>query len=373
MNEFIKRYKIKIRALSPIHVGNGEKIGKKEYINLLWDHKVIIPDLIKMYTDICKAGLEKEYIKYMLNEQTDLGIWLKKHDFQKKDYQRWKRYELDSGDALSGSPVGRQVRTKEIMCITKDAYGLPFIPGSSLKGMIRTALLAYEIKQNPEKYREVCTSIKNNVRQFTKRDQCLSRETSDLETMAFHTLGRDEKKKGNAVNSCLSGLIVSDSKPISLKSLTLSQKIDYTLDGKEKPLPILREALIPGTEILFDVTIHEECPYTMETILAALNYFHQICYDYFYSKFHRGTAEEGVVWLGGGVGFLSKTVLYALYEKKTVPIVDVVFKNTLGFKIYQRHKHDRDLRLNVAPHVCKCTRYHNQLYDMGMGKIEVLK
>ena len=372
MNEFIKRYKIKIRALSPIHVGNGEKIGKKEYINLLWDHKVIIPDLIKMYTDICKAGLEKEYIKYMLNEQTDLGIWLKKHGFQKKDYQRWKRYELDSGDALSGSPVGRQVRTKEIMCITKDAYGLPFIPGSSLKGMIRTALLAYEIKQNPEKYREVCTSIKNNVRQFTKRDQCLSRETSDLETMAFHTLGRDEKKKGNAVNSCLSGLIVSDSKPISLKSLTLSQKIDYTLDGKEKPLPILKEALIPDTEISFEISIDRtQCKYTIDIILEALEDFQQNMYRNFYSHFRRGSEEKGIVWLGGGCGFLSKTIIYPVFKNDAVRITDAIFKNTLG-KNYSIHKHNKDISLRAAPHVCKCTYYDGRLYDMGMGKIEAV-
>ena len=58
-----------------------------------------------------------------------------------------------------------------------------------------------------------------------------------------------KKKVKNAVNDCLSGLHVGDSAPVSLEQLTLSQKIDYTLDGKPKPLPLLRETLIPGTEI----------------------------------------------------------------------------------------------------------------------------
>jgi len=341
MNEFIKRYKIKIRALSPIHVGNGEKIGKKEYINLLWDHKVIIPDLIKMYTDICKAGLEKEYIKYMLNEQTDLGIWLKKHDFQKKDYQRWKRYELDSGDALSGSPVGRQVRTKEIMCITKDAYGLPFIPGSSLKGMIRTALLAYEIKQNPEKYREVCTSIKNNVRQFTKRDQCLSRETSDLETMAFHTLGRDEKKKGNAVNSCLSGLIVSDSKPISADCLILCRKQDEMPNGTVKELNILRECIRPGTKLEFHITIDSTLyKGKRENILRAVRHFGECYMECFSKKFSSGDSMKGaMLYLGGGSGYVSKTVTYPLFGEKGVEIISKILNNTLPSKLRTQHRH----------------------------------
>lgn len=372
MEEFIKRYEMRIKALSPIHVGNGEKTGKKEYINLLWDHKVIIPDLVKMYTDICKAGLEKEYIRYMLNDWTDLGVWLTQHGFQKKDYQRWKKYEMDSGDALSGSSAGKQVRPKEIMCMTKDAYGLPYIPGSSLKGMIRTALLAYEVSRNPEKYKEVCTKIRNNVKEYARRDQCLSKETLDLEILTFHTLRRDEKQRGNAVNSCMAGVIVSDSKPVSLKNLTLSQKIDYTLDGQEKPLPILKEALIPGTEINFEISIDRtQCKYTLDDILDALEAFQQNIYKNFYSRFRRGSEDKGIVWLGGGSGFLSKTIIYPVFEKEAVRITDAIFKNTLG-KNYSVHKHNKDLSLRIAPHVCKCTYYDGRLYDMGMGKIEVI-
>ncbi len=374
MGERLNHYKVKITALSPIFIGDGKAIGKKEYIILPMEQKIIVPDMEKMYAAFRKKRQDQAYMEYMVkNDKEPFGIWLKQQGYKTYEYEKWKKYELNTGDAFLQTKTGKAATTKEIACFVKDPYGLPYVPGSSIKGMIRTALLANEIHQNPKKFYSLKNKIDENARQKAGRNQCLSSETRELETHGFHTLNRREEKVLDAVNCNLSGLIISDSQPISLKQLTLSQKVDYTLKGEEKPLPILREALIPGTEILFDVTIHEECPYTMETILAALNYFHQICYDYFYSKFHRGTAEEGVVWLGGGVGFLSKTVLYALYEKKTVPIVDAVFKNTLGFKIYQRHKHDRDLRLNVAPHVCKCTRYHNQLYDMGMGKIKVLK
>ena len=43
------------------------KIGKKEYIYMPWNHRVIVPDLKKMYGDIRKKGLEKSYIDFMLN------------------------------------------------------------------------------------------------------------------------------------------------------------------------------------------------------------------------------------------------------------------------------------------------------------------
>lgn len=369
MKEFIRSYKMKIQALSPIHIGSGEKISKKEYINLPMEHKVIIPDPVRMYCDLCEKGLEKDYIEYMLNGNLDLGIWMKNHGIRKMDYQKWKRYEMDSGEAFSNRSGSRPVRPKEIMKFVKDAYGNPYVPGSSLKGMLRTALLAYSIGRNPAKYRLINGKIKEKAGQRATRDQCLAREALQLEAEVFHTLNLDASK-GSAVNCNLSGLYISDSKPLSLKDLTLSQKIDYTTDGREKPLPILREALIPGTDIYFEISIDRtRCPYTIENIMEALEEFQKCVYKYFYSRFHRGSSEEGIIWLGGGCGFLSKTVLYPLFREEAVKVTDGVFKNTLG-KNYSVHKHYRDISLKTAPHVCKCTRYNGRLYDIGMGRIE---
>ena len=61
MKEYLKIYRIKITALSPIHIGSGEKINKKEYIYLPRNHQVLIPDIEKMYGDLQKKGLGKAY------------------------------------------------------------------------------------------------------------------------------------------------------------------------------------------------------------------------------------------------------------------------------------------------------------------------
>jgi CRISPR-associated protein Csm5 len=261
----------------------------------------------------------------------------------------------------------------EIMSFMKDAYGMPYVPGSSLKGMIRTALLSYEITHHPEKFAGAKMQLQRKASVYEKRNRYLSRETNELETKAFHTLEKDMERVSNAVNCNLSGLIVSDSRPISTEQLTLSQKIDYTLTGQQKALPIMRETLIPGTEIFFNITIdRERCPYTVETIMKALDEFQQISYQYFYSRFKRGTKEPGTVWLGGGCGYLSKTIIYPLFEKDAVKVTDQIYQNTLG-KQYGQHKHNKDISVKIAPHVCKCTRYHGKLYDMGMGRIELLE
>ncbi len=369
MKDYLKNYKAEIHALSPIHIGCGEKLIKKEYIYLPKTHRVIVPDIQKMFGAIQTKGLLGEFTKFMLytnNKGPSLSQWLGQKGFTFRDYEEWKKYEMDAGEAF----VSQSARPKEIAVFIKDAYGMPYVPGSSIKGMFRTVLIAWEIHKHPKKFERIKKEIEIQSGKFAKRNQCLSKETVRLEQEIFHILNRDEQRKANAVNDVLSGFQVGDSAPISLKQLTLSQKIDYTLDGKEKPLPILRESLIPGTKICFDVTVDTSvCPYTPKEITEALNYFQGICYKYFYSRFRRGTKAQNIVWLGGGCGFLSKTIVYPLFGEDAVKVVDGIYKNTLG-KNYGGHKHTKDLSLKISPHVCKCTRYRGELYDMGMGRIE---
>ncbi len=367
MQKFLQCYKVKIRALSPIYIGSGEKIGKKEYIYMSDEHRVIIPDVYKMYAGI--SGHEKEFTDFMMesgSEQTTLSEWLEKKNLT-KDCEAWKKYEMDAGEAF----VDEASPPQKIEAFMKDAYGMPYVPGSSIKGMIRTCLLVWEIQKNPDAFRQICQEIKISSQEWAdRRDcmQCMRKKVSELEQQILYTLYRDEKKPQNAVNDCLAGLQVGDSAPIERKQLTLSQKIDYTLDGKEEPLPLLRETLIPGTEISFDISIDTQlCDYDMDDIIEAVQVFQQVCNKYFYECFNRKIEAENAVFLGGGCGFLSKTVLYALFGQEAVYIVDRIFKNTLGQ--YDVHKHHKDIELKIAPHVCKCTMYKGELYDMGIGQI----
>lgn len=378
MKDYLQHYQMKITALSPIHIGNGVLIGKKEYIQKSSKQPVIIPDLGKMFYDLQLLHKDIAFKEYMLeNKKSELWQWIQQENIPEERIEFWKKYSLYSGDIFICQKKRKRITPKNIQAFIKDAYGMPYVPGSSIKGMIRTALLALEVREHPQKFSRVKKTVEDAAFEY-KQDRrnsknYLKRETDELEVEAFHILEKEKEDKKNAVNSCLSGMIVSDSKPIALKNLTLSQKIDYSLGGREMPFPILREALIPGTEIFFELTIDTSvCKYTIEDILKALDCFQKISYQYFYSRFGRGNNMPGTVWLGGGTGFLSKTVLYPIFEDQAVGITDAVFKNILGYDIYENHKHNQDIPKHLAPHMCKCTRYRNRLYDMGMGQIEVI-
>ena len=387
MQTYLKHYSAKITAKAPIFIGSGSKIGKKEFIYSAKDNMAAVPDMASFFTFLNERNKEDEYEKYMLyTGNKDLGRWLYGQGIKKADYKQFISYFLDAGDALIDTGAGlyasngtSDAKAKEILCFIKDAEGKPYVPGSSIKGMIRTALLAYEISRSASlrgKYkREIENSIGNALRdKKTNRRNLLKYETERLAQEVFHTLDREDIKKDNAVCSNLSGLVVSDSRPLEKETLVLCQKIDYSTDYTENRLPILREALRPDSEIFFDITIDPDVfPYDIEEVLKALEEYQQALYENFYLKFRRGSKEKGTVWLGGGCGFPSKTVIAALCGTDSTYITSDIFKASLPERIYKEHGHDRDASgYGISPHVCKCTKYQGKLYDMGQGKIEIM-
>ena len=96
-----------------------------------------------MYYFLQKSNLAEEYEKFMLNDKSkDLGYWLREHKIKNEDINKWTKYELDCGDAIFEN------KKMEIIPFIKDVYGKPYIPGSSIKGMLRTILLCYDILNN---------------------------------------------------------------------------------------------------------------------------------------------------------------------------------------------------------------------------------
>lgn len=370
MNNYLKSYDATITALSPIHVGSGNLLLKKEYIFDKQKNVVMVLNPAKFYDVMVKMRMEKQFQDFMFDStQKDLSWWLRNNGIPYDKCMRAVDYILDSGDTIMYKKGSGAFSVKGISVFSRDAYNLPYVPGSSIKGMLRTALLSYLISIDGPRFSKIHNRICNTnyATDYNRKPnkKFINHKTADIENVAFNTLAKSEKP-WDAVNSVMAGLRVSDSDVISNESLTLSQKIDLNLRDKELELPLLRESLKPGTEVRFRITIDTSVfPFTMEDILSALNMHNSLMNDYFYSKFKRSNNDENIVWLGGGVGMPSKTVIEALCREKSLDV-----DNVLGNKTYRMHKHYQDKDLGISPHVCKCTRYNGQLYNMGMGRFE---
>lgn len=403
LTPYLKRYRMKITALGPIHVGDGKKLKKIEYIYDKQNNRVFVLDTTKTYSFLEKEGKLCRFQEYILSPEKDrykdednskdIFSFLLKENISKEIWESWKSYDY-------GITVREDKRLNEIHSFAKDANGNPYIPGSSIKGMIRTALLAYlvgnKVEGSDEEGMFLYRKIDKQQIQYTlskakkesiavgKRD--LRKESGELEALVFHQLelrnGIRMENQRNAVGSILRGLLVRDSQPLSLKDLDLAQKVDLfsenarrrdsriSRDDKEKTHAIstFKEVLRPGTEIYFDLILDSKVfPYSLETVLAALDYFNEQCYYYHYKHFQRSTFEKGIVWLGGGAGYCTKTVSYPLMQEEGLDFVSAILAKNFG------NNHDRDKELGVSPRTTPIFTQSNHTYDQGMGKIELVE
>ncbi len=333
----MKNYKISLEVLTPVYIGNGSDISKKDYD--LKGSKAYIYDPIKLH------GLFGNLYEDFLMDRKTLTDFLGNNPIRvNKDLGSALKYQVDLGD--------RSIRKSDnIKEFIKDAYGYPYIPGSSLKGAIRTAILAYEIKKSgPNKYGKY-------------RSENLSRATRSnyMEEEAF----------GRIIHSKFKKLRISDSKPLPKDSLVLSKKIDIFKDSNSNnKLNLSRESLKPGTIVEFQLSIldNEEI-FTPENIMMALKEFIHEYRKRFLSKFKsydESYLNEDIIYIGGGTGFLTKTVNYALYGDKALTTT----ANFLNEQ-FRKHDHRKDIALGISPRAKKCTKINNKTVEMGICKIRI--
>lgn len=353
MKNFLKNYEFTLTVKGPVHIGDGKTLTKVDYF--FYKDRICFPNLHKMFTYINQMHLINDYESFMYSANNNLTYWLNDKRIISAVAEKCTDYSI----SLVGSSASKP---RNLSTFVKDPYGNPYIPGSSLKGLIRTLLLAKEIVDNPDNYAEIESDIRRGIRNpRANRNNMLNRESSTLEEIAFHKLNCSDKRK-NAVNDVFKGLIVSDSQPLSTNDLIVTEKIDYNVVGNEKPLPLYRESLVPNTQVKFNVTIDTSIfNYTIDDILQAVKLFAEDYYTYFSSNF-RGIKKPtpNTVWLGGGAGYVSKTIMYNLFGDDAYNIVSSVLNVTA-----KQHHHDKDKKKGVSPVTVKLTKYNNTLCHYG--------
>lgn len=365
MKQYLKRYQVVMRTLGPVFVGSGREINKREYIRLS-DGRVGIPDIPKLYEEMSRRRKQAEFENYLLGHdgQQELTQWLRGQKIPLNELYPFISYWLDCGDF---DWKGNRLQVKE--CI-KDAYDRPYIPGSTLKGMLRTILLGADIRKAPEKYENLKDVMERNAGKGESRTVYLKKDINGIENKCYRILELDKEHPDDAVNDILRGVVVSDSAPLSTDRLALCQKVDLHVNGGERRIPILRECIKPGTEIQYTITVDSSvCDLTEEKILAAVKSGITCYYNRFLKAF-KGVADSkpkvNYLYCGGGCGFATKTIIYPLYgQEEGIKITQEIFKKTGVCK------HDSDRKNGASPHMVKCTYYQGKRYQMGLCDIRI--
>ncbi len=250
--------KINIETLSPVHIGSGEILSPytdyvyKDGIIYHIDHNIlegyfathidgekIMEDFINIIKNQAKGNMQSRH---------NLGDFFKKHQLNLDDFSSYK--------TTSKEPITEEIN------VTVSSKGGPYIPGSSLKGAIRTALL-YNHKKN--------TNI-------------------DIKSMRRIYSGSDVF--GSINNDVMKHLYVSDSEPFGTEDLEITRSTRYDLMEKTSTIPIISETIkqFKSTtctiQLKADKEIHKldskfqylyDSEKSKETFLYYINYFYKDC------------------------------------------------------------------------------------------------
>ena len=383
MNNCFEYYTLKLTTLSPTFVGSGKKVGKKEFCYSQKGDTIEFIDMNKLIELLVKLDAQddkdrvKQFEEFMMRQtgkaEDTLYKFMSDVGFQPAQRQAVTIYSVSNNGCFNGDHT-----LCDISCFMRDGKNRAYIPGSSIKGMIRTMLVQYLIQTSKYEPHSFATT-RNNKPKTIK--QILAEEAENAENELLHTLRCKLTKNGqinvkDAVNSIMKGLIVSDSEFISDSNFIVCMKYDMRRDGLANKINLARECLRQGVEITFHIKIDKRyfCPKGVNVDFITLFNEMVAAYDSEYCSFYlpyfpmpdgnKKSFESPFVILGGGSGFFGKNITYKLngFEKGLEKTAELMYPN----KINGVYVNPADKDVGISPHVLKDTLLGTTYYHLGI-------
>ena len=214
--------KLKIIALTPVHIGNGEVLSPYgDYIKS--GDYIYILDYTRLEEFIRDAENSNKIIDEfveIINKQASSN---KSVRYTIKDFFINNDLKVENFSSVKVKIIGK-VNNEEISQTLKTT-NRPIIPGSTIKGAIRTALLYNHLKEDGYKLNKM--------------------KKGYIGGDIFGKYGDDKMKY----------LHVSDSSPLDPESVVILNTHRWNLKNKKTTIPITREAINSGNEISIHINL----------------------------------------------------------------------------------------------------------------------
>ena len=282
-----RTFQFSLLAMAPIHIGNGEKYTSREFI--YENGYFYFPDMGKFYNRMVEKGYDQKFERFLQETKprprnNRLISFLEDNRISDRNFGGYRIIETKletNNNYLRGGALN------QVSKFIRDSFGNPYIPGSSLKGAIRTILM----NTNPD------WNNKNVVQ-------------DEKENKSLIPWGA---KKGQDYDDLFNAIRVSDSKPFSNDRLILVQKWDHKAKPpRAKSIPLYREAIVPSTKINFTITTTtKEAGVLIEELGKRAQAFYKEYKNFFLSDFPENKIQPNLqypIYLGAGSGAWTKTI-----------------------------------------------------------------
>ena len=282
-----RTFQFSLLAMAPIHIGNGEKYTSREFI--YENGYFYFPDMGKFYNRMVEKDYDQKFERFLQETKPSprnnrLISFLEDNRISDRNFGGYRIIETKletNNNYLRGGALN------QVSKFIRDSFGNPYIPGSSLKGAIRTILM----NTNPD------WNNKNVVQ-------------DEKENKSLIPWGA---KKGQDYDDLFNAIRVSDSKPFSNDRLILVQKWDHKAKPpRAKSIPLYREAIVPSTKINFTITTTtKEAGILIEELGKRAQAFYKAYKNFFLSDFPENKIQPNLqypIYLGAGSGAWTKTL-----------------------------------------------------------------
>ena len=281
------------------------------------------------------------------------------------------------------SSISKKTLNNVHLCMSAP-NGIPYIPGSSLKGVIISAVIAYIVENNEvfrREWRNKLIDASNNDRELRR---CTKEYGNALDRLILSCIkkstGKDVK---DGVKKLFHSISASD---VMLRSKDktatyILPRYDSVAGQYERnALSVYRECITPNTKLegMLSVNIQELRKVGIHSVteLVKIVEMHTQRLLSRWKQVFRGNVEQSCIYdledvtclLGSSIGFLHKTLLLPLFDdsRDEVNVVKSVLSLQRGFK---RHKHWQD-RI-ISPRTLKLTKYKGKYYMFGGVKLHL--
>ena len=186
-------YQLRITTCTPLHIGSGKSPLRQGVDFVGFGRTIYVFNIAQMLDYLIGDSDDAGLIQRISNAQ-NLGSFLREQDF--REHPELALYRL------GGAPSVREVLPQ-----IKDVYDQPYLPGSSLKGALRTAIIDQAL---------LASAKPLDVRRLGDRDKYAAQE------LERDVVGRGERPAQAPNYDLFRTLHVADSRPGDRSWLTLS-------------------------------------------------------------------------------------------------------------------------------------------------------
>ena len=385
MSNSIDHAQLSLTIVSPTNIGGPENLTTKDYMYNYDAGEVYLLNNYEWFRFLAHHNKLEEFELYMQDEMIrpngrTMYDWEKNAIGASQLTKDTLRSAIGSIMKSSIYNKGRKNSLNDITPQIRGANGDVYIPGSSIKGVIDSAIISHMLRNNKAFRSNVQRELRKVLDVYKRKNaRSLFKDIFKMVNLAIlkhiHVLTNNEGKPFKGIlASAFRGISISDAMPMDVIKTEVLKKEDSCIDEDGiHDISVHRECILPNQQFSFTLTLDtamtKEIGITsIDQVLDILQEDFDATHKLLASKFKKVSPsvfkalDSANAYIGSNTGFIQKTIIMAAFtddEKTGIDIIRAILDVN-----FQKAKHDSKDKF-MAPRAIKLVKWNGNYYEMG--------